>query len=80
MLAETNRIRTVLEQRDEVGLGGFLESHDGRRLETEVRLVVLGNLTDETLERELADQKLGRFLGATVSTPASRCKPDVLTW
>ena len=40
----------VLEERDEVRLGGLLERHDGRRLEAEVRLEVLGNLTDETLE------------------------------
>ena len=30
----------VLKERDEVGLSGFLERHDGRRLEAEIRLVV----------------------------------------
>ena len=40
----------VLEERDEVSLGGLLEGHDGRRLEAEVGLEVLSNLTDETLE------------------------------
>jgi hypothetical protein len=40
----------VLEERDEVSLSGLLESHNSRRLETEVGLEVLGNLTDETLE------------------------------
>lgn len=55
----------VLEEGDEVGLDGLLESADGRRLEAEVRLEVLGDLTDETLEGELADEELGRLLVAT---------------
>jgi hypothetical protein len=52
----------VLEETDEVRLGSLLEGTDGRRLEAEVGLEVLGNLADETLERELADQELGGFL------------------
>ena len=55
----------VLKERDEVGLNGLLESTDGGGLETEVRLEVLSNLTDQTLEGELADQELGRLLVAT---------------
>jgi hypothetical protein len=55
----------VLEKRDEVGLNGLLESADGRALEAEVALEVLGDLTDETLEWELADEELGRLLVAT---------------
>ena len=55
----------VLEERDEVGLNGLLESTDGGRLEAEVRLEVLGNLSDETLEGELADEELSRLLVAT---------------
>ena len=50
----------VLEERDEVGLGSLLQGHDGRRLESEVGLEVLGNLTDETLEGEFSDQQLSR--------------------
>ena len=55
----------VFEEGDEVGLNGLLESTDGGGLETEVRLEVLSNLTDQTLEGELADQELGRLLVAT---------------
>lgn len=55
----------VLEEGDEVGLDGLLESADGGRLEAEVALEVLGNLADETLEGELADEELGRLLVAT---------------
>lgn len=36
----------VLEERDEVGLDGLLERTDGRGLEAEVGLEVLGDLTD----------------------------------
>ena len=54
----------VLEERDEVGLGGFLEGDDGRSLEAEIVLEVLGNLADEALEGQLADEKLGGLLVA----------------
>ena len=55
----------VLKERDEVGLDGLLESTDSGRLEAEVRLEVLGNLSDETLEGKLADEELSRLLVAT---------------
>jgi histone H3 len=55
----------VLEERDKVGLNGLLESTDGRGLEAEVGLEVLGDLTDQTLEGELADQELSGLLVAT---------------
>lgn len=55
----------VLEEGDEVGLDGLLEGADGRRLEAEVRLEVLGDLTNQTLEGELADEELSRLLVAT---------------
>jgi hypothetical protein len=55
----------VLEERDEVRLNGLLKSADSRGLEAQVGLEVLGDFTDQTLERELADEKLGRLLIAT---------------
>ena len=55
----------VLKERDKVGFDGLLKGTDGRGLEAEVGLEVLGNLTDETLEGKLADQEFGRFLVAT---------------
>jgi hypothetical protein len=55
----------VLEQGDEVSLNGLLESTDGRGLEAEVGLEVLSDLTNQTLEGELADQKLSGLLVAT---------------
>lgn len=55
----------VLKQGDEVGLNGLLESTNGRGLEAQVGLEVLGNLTNQTLEGKLADQKLSGLLVAT---------------
>jgi hypothetical protein len=52
----------VLKERDEVGLDGFLKSAYGGGLEAQVGLEVLGDLTDETLEGQFADEELGGFL------------------
>ena len=52
----------VLKQTDEVSLAGLLEGHDGRALEAEVSLEVLGDLTDQALEGQLADEQLGGLL------------------
>jgi hypothetical protein len=55
----------VLEEGDEVSLNGLLESADGRGLEAEVGLEILGDFTDQALEGQLADQELRRLLIAT---------------
>ena len=55
----------ILKQADKVGLGSLLKSKDGRSLETKVVLEILSNLTDQTLERKLADEKIGRLLVTT---------------
>jgi hypothetical protein len=53
---------SILEQRDEVGLSGLLKSHDGGGLEAQIGLEILSNLTNKTLEGQLANQELGRLL------------------
>jgi len=65
----------ILEKTDEVGLGSFLKGKDGRSLETEVGLEVLGDLTDETLEGELADEKVGTLLVTTDLTKGDGTGP-----
>lgn len=55
----------ILEEGDKVGLNRLLERTDGRTLEAEIGLEVLSNLTDKTLEGQLADEELGRLLIAT---------------
>ena len=52
----------VFEEADEVGLGSFLEGEDRRALEPKwfsLDQEVLGDLTDEALERELANEEVG---------------------
>ena len=49
----------VLEQTDKVGFASLLESHDRGALESQVSLEVLGDLTDQSLEGELPQQKFG---------------------
>jgi hypothetical protein len=65
----------VLEEGDEVGLGGLLEGADSGGLEPEVGLEVLGDLADETLEGELADEELGGLLVATDLTKSDGTGP-----
>ena len=52
----------VLEEANEVGLRSLLKGEDGGSLEAQVALEVLGDLADETLEGELADEEVGRLL------------------
>ncbi len=65
----------VLEETDEVSLRSLLESHDGRGLEAKIGLEVLGDLTDETLEGELAEQKLGGLLVPPDLTEGDSARP-----
>ena len=52
----------VLEQSNEVSLAGLLEGHDGGGLEPQVGLEVLGDLSHQTLEGQLADEELSGLL------------------
>ena len=65
----------VLEETDQVGLAGLLEGHDGGALEAKVSLEVLGDLTDETLEGELADEELGGLLVSSDLTESNGSWP-----
>jgi hypothetical protein len=52
----------TLKETHQVRLRSLLKGGDGRRLETQVGLVVLGDFTHQTLEGQLADQELGALL------------------
>ena len=65
----------VLKEPDKVSLRSFLEGHDGRALEAEVSLEILSNFTHKTLEGELADEKLGRFLVSPDFTESHGARP-----
>ena len=65
----------VLEETDQVGLAGLLEGHDGGALESQISLEVLGDLTDKTLEGQLADEELGGLLVTTDLTESDGSGP-----
>lgn len=65
----------VLEKTDEVSLARLLQCHDSRALETEIGLEVLCNLSDETLEWQLADEQLGALLVATDLPQGDSARP-----
>ena len=65
----------VFEKTNEVSLGSFLQSHNGGRLEAEVSLEILSDLTDEPLERKLADEELGALLVTTDLTESDGTGP-----
>ena len=69
----------ILEESDQVGLGRLLQSHDGGALEAEIGLEILGDLTDETLEGELPDEKLCALLVSS-DLPESNSTWTVSMW
>ena len=52
----------VLKETNQVSLRGLLQGHDGAGLEAQVGLEVLGNLPDQALEGQLADEELSGLL------------------
>ena len=56
---------SVLKEPDQVSLSSLLKSTNSGRLEAQISLEVLGDLTNKTLEGELADQELSGLLVTT---------------
>jgi hypothetical protein len=52
----------ILEKTDQVSLSSFLKGQDSSRLETKIRLEILSDFTDKTLEWCLTDQEISRLL------------------
>lgn len=65
----------ILEKSNQVSLRGLLQSHDGRALETQIGLEVLGDLTDQALEWQLADEQLSALLVTTDLTESHGTGP-----
>merc|ERR1712079_593182 len=65
----------VLEQTDEIGLAGLLQSSDGCALEPEVGFEVLSDLSHQTLEGELSNEKLGGLLVSPDLTESHSARP-----
>ena len=55
----------IFEKTDQISFGSFLKCKDCRTLESEIRLEILGNLTNQTLEGQLSDQQVSGFLVTT---------------
>jgi len=55
----------VFEETNQVGFRGLLEGSNSGSLEAEIRLEVLSDFSDESLEGELSDEELSRLLVAT---------------
>merc|ERR1719500_1760883 len=65
----------VLKETHQVRLASLLESHHSRALEPQVSLEVLGNLTDETLEGQLADEQFSGLLVPSDLTESNGARP-----
>ena len=65
----------VLEEADQVGLGGLLQGKDGSPLETQVGLELLCDLANQALERELPDQKFRALLVSADLAQSYRARP-----
>ena len=52
----------VLEQTDQVGFASLLKSQHSGALKPQVGFEILCDFSNQTLERQLADQQFGRFL------------------
>ena len=53
---------SVLKQSNHVSFGSLLNSEDSLRLESQITLVLLSDLTDKSLEGELSDEQLSGLL------------------
>ena len=65
----------VFKQTNKVSLASFLKSHHSGALETQIGLEILSDFSHKTLEGQLADQQLGRFLVTTDLTKSDCTRP-----
>jgi predicted secreted protein len=55
----------IAKQTDQIGFGRLLQRRNGRRLETQIGLVVSRDFSNQSLERQFADQEFRGLLVAT---------------
>ena len=53
---------SIFKETNKVGFRSFLESQHSRSLESKITLKVLSNLTNQSLERKLADEQVSGLL------------------
>ena len=64
----------VFKETHQVGFGSFLQGKNGRSLEAEVGLEILSNLTDQALERKLANEQVSGLLVTTDLSESDRSR------
>jgi hypothetical protein len=69
----------VYELSNQISFAGFLQGYNSGVLESQIGLEVLSDLTDQTLERQFADQQFSRFLIAT-DFSESHCTGTITMW
>ena len=69
----------VFEEADQVSFWGFLQSGDSGRLESEIRLEVLSDFTDQSLEWQLSDEQFRGFLVSSDLTKSNGTR-SVSVW
>ena len=65
----------VLKKTNQVGLAGFLQSHNGRALESQVSLEILGNFPDQPLEGQFPDEQLSALLVTSDLSQSNGSRP-----
>ncbi|CAH3169055.1 unnamed protein product, partial [Porites lobata] len=65
----------VFKETNQVSFASFLKSHHSRALKTQVGLKILSDFSHKTLEGQLADEQLGRFLVPTDFTKSDSTRP-----
>ena len=55
----------VFEKTNKVSFSSLLKGQDGTSLKAQIGLEILGDLTNQTLERKLADEQVGTLLVTT---------------
>ena len=65
----------IFKEANQVSFASFLKSHHSRALETQVGLKILSDFSHKTLEGQLADEQLGRFLVPTDLTKSDCTRP-----
>jgi hypothetical protein len=69
---------SIFKEGHEVGLASLLKGKDGRGLEAEIRLEVLGDFTDEALEGELANKEIRTLLVLADFTESDGTRPEAM--
>ena len=65
----------VFEETNKVSLASLLKGHHSGALEAQIGLEILSDFSHKTLEGQLADQQLGRFLVTTDLTKSDCSRP-----